>query len=106
MIKFVPIKSARLAQTNQHNIYLAINDWLIMGLQSDFRRRIWTQHKTYINKHKDIQRNVDGSVAAFLTDKEFRSKNSKRIKKNSDKEIAKSNIVNIKWRSQKNNDND
>ena len=54
-------------------------------------------------KHKSIERNVDGSSAAFIMkDFEFRMKNNRRINK---KDIGKATMTNIKWRFQKNNDN-
>jgi hypothetical protein len=83
-----------------------LSDWLILGHQSGFRRKEWAQDRSYMNKHKDIQKNVDGSPAAFiLKDFEFRTKNNKRINQNNNREIEKACIVNVKWRYQKNNDN-
>jgi hypothetical protein len=59
-----------------------------------------------MNKHKEIQQNVDGSPAAFiLNDFEFRTKNNKRIIQNNNREIEKASIVIGKWRYQKNYDN-
>ena len=106
MIDFIANKGAKLAKHSAHNIYTALNDWLIMGLQSGFRRKEWAQDRTYIKKHKDIQRNVDGSASAFiLRDIEFRNKNNARINQQSNKDISNAPIVNLTWRFQKNNDN-
>ena len=106
IIKWVQNKGKKLNKTNKHNIYTALSDWLVLGLQSGFRRKEWAQDRTYLKKHKDIQRNIDKSPSAFiLQDMEFRLKNDKRIKNDCFHSIKKANMVNITWRYQKNNDN-
>ena len=83
-----------------------MGDWLILGEQTGFRRKEWAQDRTYLYKHKDFQRNVDGSSAVFiLTDMEFRAKKNKRINNNYLVDINKAKSVNLKWRYQKNLDN-
>ena len=55
--------------------------------------------KAYLKKYRDVQRNIDGSPAAFsLTDIEFRGKDNKRINKISSKDVRKADMVNIKCR--------
>ena len=106
IIEYVIEKGTRLNKSNPDNIYSALADWLILGQQTGFRRKEWAQDRTHLKKHKDIQRNIDGSSAAFiLEDFEFRANNNKRINSDSDKDITKACITNIKWRYQKNNDN-
>ena len=106
IIDYIYKKGLKLKKTNPHNLYSALADWLILGHQSGFRRKEWAQDRTYLKKHKDIQRNVDRSPAAFiLDDMEFRANGNKRINQNSIKEINSANMVNVKWRFQKNNDN-
>ena len=106
MILYIIKKGNLLAKSSPDNMYSSIGDWLVLGLQSGFRRKEWAQDKLFLNKHKDIQRNVDHSPAAFiLNDFEFRGVNNVRINNNSYKEINKATIVNVKWRFQKNNDN-
>jgi hypothetical protein len=106
IIDYIHKKRSKLAKCNPNNLYLALTDWLILGLQSGFRRKEWAQDRSYLTKHNDVQRNVDGSAAAFiLEDMEFRDKNNKRINQNSNYEVNRANIVNLKWRFQKNNDN-
>ena len=91
---------------NPNNIYTALADWLVLGQQAGFRRKEWAQDKTYLRQHNDIERNIDGSAAAFIiSDFEFRAKGNIRINNLSKQEINKSYIVNLKWRFQKNNDN-
>ena len=85
---------------------MALADWLILGQQSGFRRKEWAQDRSYVKKHKDIQRNVDGSPSAFIiSDLEFRGKNNTYLDQNSTKDLQRACIVNLKWRFQKNNDN-
>ena len=56
-------------------------DWLIVGQQAGFRRKEWAQDRTYLQKNKDIERNIDGSSAAFILDDfQFRAKGDKRLK--------------------------
>ena len=106
MISYIIDKGEKLKSTNPDNIYTVLSDWLIVGLQAGFRRKEWAQDKTYLKKYKDIERNVDGSSAAFiLSDFEFRGKGNTRIDNSSKQAINRSYIVNIKWRFQKNNDN-
>jgi hypothetical protein len=106
IIDYLYKKGTKISIDNPNNLYSALSDWLILGHQSGFRRKEWAQDRSYINKHNDFQRNVDGSPAAFtLTDFEFRTKNNKRISQNNNREIQKASIVNVKWRYQKNNDN-
>ena len=106
MISYVVNKGKNLKGINPNNIYAALADWLILGLQAGFRRKEWAQDKTYLRKNNDIERNIDGSSAAFIiSDFEFRHKGNIRINNQSKQEINKSYIVNLKWRFQKNNDN-
>ena len=106
MVKYIIDKGKKLNKSNPNNIYTALADWLIVGLQAGFRRKEWAQDRTYLKKHKDIERNIDKSSSAFiLEDFEFRADGNKRINNSSTKEIKKSSIINIKWRFQKNNDN-
>ena len=106
MINYI-IKKGKSFSTNiNDNLYSAIGDWLILGLQSGFRRKEWAQDKTHLSKFKDIQRNVDKSPAAFiLEDFEFRGTNNRRLDNKNSKAISRATIVNVKWRYQKNNDN-
>ena len=91
---------------NPNNIYTALADWLVLGQQAGFRRKEWAQDKTYLRQHNNIERNIDGSAAAFIiSDFEFRAKRNIRINNLSKQEINKSYIFNLKWRFQKNNDN-
>ena len=106
MVKYIIDKGKTLNNANHNNIYTALGDWLVVGLQAGFRRKEWAQDRTYMKKHKDIERNIDKSSAAFiLEDFEFRAKNNKRINNSSTIKIKNSSMVNIKWRFQKNNDN-
>ena len=106
MIEYIIDKGENSKKTNSDNLYSAMGDWLVLGEQTGFRRKEWAQDRTYLHKHKDFQRNVDGSSAAFiLTDMEFRAKKNKRINNNSLVEINKAKSVNLKWRYQKNLDN-
>ena len=95
-----------LKAENPDNLYLALGNWLVLGEQTGFRRKEWAQDRTYLKKHKSIERNIDGSSAAFIMcDFEFRMKNNKRINNKSIKEVNKATMINIKWRFQKNLDN-
>jgi hypothetical protein len=106
MIEYIFNKGISLKKSNKDNIYTSLADWLIIGQQSGFRRKEWAQDRSHLKKYKDIQRNVDGSSSAFiLSDFEFRGKNNRRIDQDSNTEVSKACIVNIKWRFQKNNDN-
>ena len=96
------MKETFCKKTNPDNIYSALGDWLVLGEQTGYRRKEWAQDRTYLKKHKDIQRNIDGSSAAFiLEDFEFRAKGNKRMDNTSAKEVNKATINNIKWRFKK-----
>ena len=102
MIEYIVNKGKSLNQENQHNIYTVLGDWLILGLQTGFRRKEWAQDRTHLKKFNDIERNIDNSPAAFiLSDFEFRAKGNKRLNNFSTQEINRSFMVNIKWRFQK-----
>ena len=65
-----------------------MGNWLVLGAQAGFRRKEWAQDRTYLNKYKDYQRNIDGSAAAFIIkDFEFRGTNNKRINNSKDRDI-------------------
>ena len=105
MIEYI-INKGKSIKDNPDNIYSAFGDWLVIGEQAGFRRKEWAQDRTYLKKYKDIQRNIDGSSAAFIMkDFEFRGSKNKRINNSSVKEVNKATINNIKWRFQKNLDN-
>ena len=105
MVEYI-IHKGNENKKNPDNIYSALGNWLVLGLQTGFRRKEWAQDRTYLKKHNDIQRNVDGSSAAFiLSDFEFRLKGNKHMTLNSPSNIKRASIVNIKWCFQKNNDN-
>ena len=106
MVEYIISKGKSMSKGNPDNLYSAMADWLILGEQTGFRRNEWAQDRTYLKKHKDIQRNVDGSPAAFIIKYlDFRGKNNKRVDNNSTKEANKATIGNIKWRFQKPLDN-
>ena len=106
MIEYIINKGKRLHKSNPNNLYTALSDWLVVGLQAGLRRKEWAQDRTYLKQHQDIERNIDNSSAAFIMDDfEFRAKHNKRINNSFMNEINKSSIVNIRWRFQKNNDN-
>ena len=106
MIEYIIRKGQSLYNKNPNNIYTALADWLIVGQQAGFCRKEWAQDRTYLQKHKDIERNIDGSSAAFiLEDFQFKAKGNKHLKKISSQDLKKAYTVNIKWRFQKNNDN-
>ena len=72
-------------------------DWSILGEQGGFRRKEWAQDRIHLSKNIDFQRNVDGSVAAFIIkDMEFGAYKNKRINNKSITEIKKEKIVNLK----------
>ena len=106
LITYIANKGKKLKTINPHNLYSALSDWLILGLQSGFRRKEWAQDRSHLRKFNDIQRNVDDSPAAFvLNDWEFRSKNNERLNLTSSRYLAKAKVINVTWRYQKNNDN-
>ena len=77
MISYITQKGMTLKVSNPHNLYSALSEWLILGLKSDYRRKEWAQDRSHLKKFKDIQRNVDGYLAAFvLNDWNFRFKNN------------------------------
>ena len=71
-----------------------------------FQKKEWAQDNTYLKKCKEIQRNIDSSSAAFITeDFKFKVNANKKIDNSYTKEVSKASVVNIKWRFQKNIDN-
>ena len=46
MIEYINEKSKSLNTKLPDNIYSALRDWLILGLQSGFRRKEWVKIKT------------------------------------------------------------
>ena len=106
MIEYIFNKGLKISKSNHENLYAALADWLILGQQSGFRRKEWAQDRSFFKKFNDIQRNVDGSPSAFIIDDfEFRGSNNSRIDQNSTHAVNRANIVNVRWRFQKNNDN-
>ena len=65
MIEYI-VNKGKPIEDNKDNIYSAFGGWLALGEQAGFRRKEWAQDRTYLKKHKDIQRNIDGSSAAFI----------------------------------------
>ena len=106
MVEYIINKGLDSKKENPDNIYLALGNWLVLGEQTGFRRKEWAQDMTYLKKYKGIERNIDGSSAAFImNDLEFRMKNNKRLNNKYVKQTNKATMINIKWRFQKNNDN-
>ena len=84
---------------NPDNIYSALGDWLVLGEHAGFRKE-W-HDRTHLKKYKYYQRNIDGSSTAFiLYHFELRGKKQRRTNNDSQKDINKSNSVNLKWRFQ------
>ena len=97
MVLYVIQKGKSLNKSNPHNLYSALGDWLTLGLQSGFRRKEWAQDQSHLRKLKDVQRNIDGSPAAFVLDEfEFRGKNNQRLNQASIKDINRAQSVNVK----------
>ena len=46
MIEFIINKGKTLYKDNHNNLYTSISDWLIIGLQTGFRRKEWAQDRT------------------------------------------------------------
>ena len=106
LIQYIINKGNKLSKQNPNNLYAALSDWLIIGLQAGFRKKEWAQDSSALTRSKDIQRNIDGSSAAFiLEDFEFKSKNNGKLNQNNYNSIRHAPILNIRWRFQKNNDN-
>ena len=106
MITYIMNKGDSLAKHNPDNIYSALSDWLVIGLQAGFRKREWAQDSSALRKTGDTSHNIDGTSAAFIMDDfEFRNKNNSRLNQDSYNSIRRAPILNIRWRFQKNNDN-
>ncbi len=102
MVQYTIDKSKILSKANPDNIYSALSDWFILGLQAGFRRMEWAQDRAYLKKHEDIQHNIDGSPAAFILKYfEFRTKSNTMIDNTSNREICKASVTNLTWRFQK-----
>ena len=79
MIEYI-IAKGKSNKENQDDLYSAFGDWLVLNEQSGCTRKEWAQDRIYLNKHKDIQRNIDGSSAVFiLKDFEFRGNKKKEL---------------------------
>ena len=85
IIKYIIQKGKSLASKSADNIYLALSDWLILGLQSGFRRKEWAQDKNHLTKYNDVQRNVDNTPSAFILD-DFEFRGSSNTRRNQLKE--------------------
>ena len=48
MVKYVIDKGKYLSKTNLDNFYSALSNWLILGLQTGFRRMEWAQDRAYL----------------------------------------------------------
>ena len=95
-----------IARGEPHHLYVAIADWLIMGLQSGFRKSEWAQDLALLRKTKDVQRNVDGTAKAFIRkDLTFRGPGERRITRLTMTSLATAVSVGTTWRYQKNGDN-
>ena len=105
MVEYIIAKGKQLKKDNPDNIYWALSNWLVLGQQTGFRRREWAQDKTYPKKHNDVERNIDGSPAAFIrSDFKFLLSGNRRLNNDSKKELKKALIVDIIWCYQKNLD--
>ena len=66
IVEYIIDKGKQLSKSNSDNIYSALGDWLILGLQGGFRRKAWVQDRAYLKKNKYVQCNSDGTPASFL----------------------------------------
>ena len=66
MVEYIIDKGKQLSKSNSDNIYSALGDWLILGLQGGFRRKKWAQDRAYLKKNKYVQCNSDGTPISFL----------------------------------------
>ena len=83
----------------------ALGDWFLIGLVTGIRKSEWCQDRSHSSK-KDITRNIDGSSSAFiLSDFTFENKRGVRRDNSRSTSINDAEIVKIRWRFQKNNDN-
>ena len=83
----------------------ALGDWFLIGLVTGIRKSEWCQDRSHSSK-KDITRNIDGSSSAFiLSDFTFENKRGVRRDNSRSTYINDAEIVKIRWRFQKNNDN-
>ena len=95
-----------LVRGEPHHLYVTIADWLIMGLQSGFRKSEWAQDLALLRKTKDVQRNVDGTAKVFIRkDLTFRGPGERRITRLTMTSLATAVLVGTTWRYQKNGDN-
>ena len=90
MVEYIISKGKSMSNDDPDNIYSAMVDWLVLQEQIGRRRNEWAQDRTYLKKHKDIQRNFDGSPAAFIMKYfEFRGINNEIIDNSSTKKLIK-----------------
>ena len=50
----------------QDSLYIAMGDWMVMGLQSGFRKSEWAQDSASLRREHDVARNVDSTSKAFI----------------------------------------
>ena len=81
------------------NHVAATADWLILGLQSGFRKVEWASDRTHVNKYGTYKRNIDGSSSAFINSNfEFRDHKGKHLDYTKPILIDKVSTVRLTWR--------
>ena len=90
------------------NLHLAMSNWMTLGMQAGFRISEWAQTNSPPTIADNFKRNVDGTSTAFRTDDLiFFSKGKKKINTiKSLVQLKNNKLVNLRWRFQKNQDND
>lgn len=50
MIKYIIVKGKSLSKSNPHNMYFSLRDWLVLGEQTGFKRKMGK--RSYLFKEK------------------------------------------------------
>ena len=101
MIQFWITKNLLIA--HEDSLEAALTDWMIVGAKTGFRKSEWCQDQAD-SKKGNLQKNVDGTVKAFISS-DWNFSTAGKIKSRTPCTSRGNNVLKITWRYQKNGQN-
>ena len=108
MVYYIQTKGKQIEkQGMKDNLYMAMENWLTLGIQAGFCISEWAQYRTRLNQANDFARSCDGSSTTFRTEDILSFLSGKKMIniKQSLLKLKHAKLVNLCWRFQKNLDN-
>ena len=104
MVYYIQTKGKQIEkQGMKDNLYMAMENWLTLGMQAGFRISEWAQYRTRLNQANDFARSCDGSSTTFRTEDILSFLSGKKMIniKQSLLKLKHVKLVNLCWRFQK-----